>query len=256
RAPCSGIVLSRPPRRAAAASFGHFIREQTMRDMFSLAHAFTARWEGGLAEHPADPGGLTKYGVSMRWVQDLAREAREECLRLRRSCDGCVRPAAGDCAWQALDLDMDGDVDADDVRACTRAQAAALFRRHFWDRLACGRLPLPLAVTLYDGAVNMGPARAVRQLQSAMNLVGEAELEHWNPIAEDGLMGPKTRELAEALNGVDLAFRAARQSLRRREAFYRDLAVRRPSMKVFLQGWRNRVADLAAYLGELERGSF
>ena len=227
-----------------------------MRDMCSLAHAFTARWEGGLAEHPADPGGLTKYGVSMRWVQDLAREAREECLRLRRSCDGCVRPAAGDCAWQALDLDMDGDVDADDVRACTRAQAAALFRRHFWDRLACGRLPLPLAVTLYDGAVNMGPARAVRQLQSAMNLVGEAELEHWNPIAEDGLMGPKTRELAEALNGVDLAFRAARQSLRRREAFYRDLAVRRPSMKVFLQGWRNRVADLAAYLGELERGSF
>ncbi len=121
-----------------------------MRDMFSLAHAFTARWEGGLAEHPADPGGLTKYGVSMRWVQDLAREAREECLRLRRSCDGCVRPAAGDCAWQALDLDMDGDVDADDVRACTRAQAAALFRRHFWDRLACGRLPLPLAVPLYE----------------------------------------------------------------------------------------------------------
>ena len=227
-----------------------------MRDAFSLAHAFTARWEGGLSDHAADPGGLTNHGVSLRWVQDLAREAREECLRLARSCEGCLRPAAGDCAWRALDLDMDGDVDADDVRACTKAQAAALFRRHFWDRLGCAALPLPLSVTLYDGAVNMGPARAVRQMQRAMNLMGEAELDHWTPIAEDGVMGPKTRELAEALAGVDLAFRAARESLRLRETFYRDLAVRRPSMKAFLQGWRNRVAGLVSYLGELERGAF
>ena len=227
-----------------------------MRDAFSVAHSFTARWEGGLSDHPADPGGLTNHGVSLRWVQDLAREAREECLRLARSCDGCVRPASGDCAWQALDFDMDGDVDADDIRACTKAQAAALFRRHFWDKLGCGRLPLPLAVSLYDGAVNMGPARAVRQLQQAMNQVGEAELEHWSAIAEDGLMGPKTRDLAAALEEVDLAYRAARQSLRRRQAFYRELAARRPSMKAFLRGWRNRVAALADYLGELERGAF
>lgn len=227
-----------------------------MRDAFSLAHAFTARWEGGLSDHPADPGGLTNHGVSFRWVQDLAREAREECLRLGRSCDGCVRPAAGDCDWQALDLDMDGDVDADDIRACTKVQAAVLFRRHFWDKLACQRLPLPLAVCLYDGAVNMGPARAVRQLQQAMNQVGEAELGTWTPIAEDGLMGPRTRELAQALEEFDLAFRAARQALRRREAFYRELAARRPSMKAFLQGWRNRVAALADYLAGLERGAF
>ena len=65
---------------------------------------------------------------------------------------------------------MDGDVDADDIRACTRAQAAALFKRHFWDALGCAALPLPLAVTLYDGAVNMGPGRAVRQMQRGMNL--------------------------------------------------------------------------------------
>ena len=227
-----------------------------MRDAFSVAHAFTARWEGGLSDHPADPGGLTNHGVSLRFVQELAREAREECLRLARNCASCPRPAAGTCAWQSLDLDMDGDVDADDIRACTKAQAAALFRREFWDKLGCQRLPLPLGVTLYDGAVNMGPGRAVRQLQRAMNQVGEAELDLWSPIAEDGLIGPKTRELAEALAGVDLAFRAARQALRQREAFYRDLAARRPSMKAFLQGWRNRVGALADYLGELERGAF
>ncbi|MEG6593896.1 hypothetical protein V6C16_13145, partial [Desulfovibrio sp. 1188_IL3213] len=37
------------------------------------------------------------------------------------------------------------------------------------------------------------------------------------------------------------------------DAFYRDLAARRPSMQVFLNGWRNRVKALGQYLAELER---
>ena len=52
-----------------------------MPNLFDTAHAFTARWEGGLTDHPADPGGLTKYGVSLRWVQDLALQARQEWIR-------------------------------------------------------------------------------------------------------------------------------------------------------------------------------
>ena len=56
-----------------------------MPNLFDTAHAFTARWEGGLTDHPADPGGLTKYGVSLRWVQDLAQQARQECLRQKRA---------------------------------------------------------------------------------------------------------------------------------------------------------------------------
>jgi len=224
-----------------------------MSNAFQLAHAFTARWEGGLAEHPADPGGLTNYGVSLRWVQDLAEQARQECRRPSRDCGQCPPAQSAACHWHELDLDTDGDVDADDVRACTRAQAARLFRQHFWDKLDCRRLPLPLAVTLYDGAVNMGAPRAVRQLQQALNLTGEAELEHFSPIAGDGLMGPRTRELADALAETGLDWFAARQSLRLRETFYRDLAARRPSMKVFLEGWRRRVRALARYLAELER---
>ena len=48
-----------------------------MRDNFTLAHTFTARWEGGLSDHEADPGGITNHGISLRWVTDLARQARE-----------------------------------------------------------------------------------------------------------------------------------------------------------------------------------
>lgn len=48
-----------------------------MRDNFTLAHTFTARWEGGLSDHEADPGGITNHGISLRWVTDLARQAKE-----------------------------------------------------------------------------------------------------------------------------------------------------------------------------------
>ncbi len=224
-----------------------------MTAFFQTAHDFTARWEGGLSDHPADPGGLTKYGVSLRWVQDLARQAREDCLRQARSCDGCTDARTPKCGYHSLDMDTDGDVDSDDIRACTKAQAAALFKKHFWDKLGCSGLPLPLAVTLYDGAVNMGPARAVRQMQRGMNAVGEAELDAYAAIAEDGVMGPRTAQLAEALEQVGKHWFAARQILRLRDTFYRDLAARRPSMQVFLAGWRNRVKGMNQYLAELER---
>ncbi len=220
-----------------------------MADSFSLAHAFTEKWEGGLSHHPADPGGLTNHGISLRWVQDLVRQARQECLRQRRSCDGCSGAQAARCPSRTLDM----DVDADDIRACTKKQAAALFRAHFWDKTACAALPLPLAIVLYDGAVNMGAPRSVRHMQQAMNMIGEAHLDHFVAIAEDGRMGPRSIELARALAAVNLDWLTARAALRLRRAFYRSLAARRPDLKVFLAGWLNRANALENHLARQER---
>ena len=43
-----------------------------MADNFSIAHAFTAKWEGGLSDDAADSGGLTKFGVDLAMMQDIA----------------------------------------------------------------------------------------------------------------------------------------------------------------------------------------
>ncbi len=43
-----------------------------MSDNFHRAHAFTAHWEGGFSDHPADTGGLTAYGASLKFVQGIA----------------------------------------------------------------------------------------------------------------------------------------------------------------------------------------
>ncbi|MEG2173822.1 MAG: hypothetical protein RRY29_11295, partial [Desulfovibrionaceae bacterium] len=114
-------------------------------------------------------------------------------------------------------------------------------------------LPIPLAIVLYDGAVNMGAPRAVRQLQQAMNMVGDTHMDDFVPIAEDGINGVKTQDMADALEVSNLAFYAARQILRLREKFYRELVQRRADLKPFLQGWQNRCVALGNYLAQVER---
>lgn len=218
---------------------------------FKFAQQFTAQWEGGLVDHPADPGGITNHGVSLRWLRELAQE---ECRKQARTCDGSnAFGAQHSHSLSGIDFDRDGDVDADDIRACTKAQAAQLFKKHFWDATRCGKLPLALAVVLYDGAVNMGAPRAVRQLQQAMNQVAETHLDHHVPIAEDAINGAKTQEMAAALAESTLEFYTARQAVRLREKFYRELVQRRADLKPFLKGWQNRCTALLNYLAQLER---
>ena len=40
-------------------------------DVFEVAHTFTAHWEGGLDDDPRDPGGITHWGVCLRFLQEL-----------------------------------------------------------------------------------------------------------------------------------------------------------------------------------------
>lgn len=225
-----------------------------MKADFAQAHEFTAHWEGGLSDNPADPGGLTNHGISLRWVQSLVGLARKECLAVARSCDGCPDKNSPRCrAVQEYDLDMDGDVDAEDIRRCTKAEAARLFKKHFWDALHCQKLPAPLALVLYDSAVNLGAPRATSLLQQSCNAVGEALLDNFTPIAEDGCLGMRTRELAQALDEANLASYTARRLVHLREKFYQRLASSRPSMSVFLQGWRKRCHALLDYVAQKER---
>lgn len=198
---------------------------------FDTAHIFTARWEGGLSEHAADPGGVTNHGVSLRWLLQLSKENEDVA---------------------AYDFYPDGTLDASDIRACTKAQAAALMRRNFWEPLRCAELSPPLAVTLYDYAVNAGAARAVRLLQAACNMVGEACLERFIPLKEDGRCGAHTVRRCAELTEAGLSFYTARHCVRERRRFYGELTRRRADLQPFLKGWNNRCAALLNYLGKLE----
>lgn len=80
-----------------------------------------------------------------------------------------------------------------DLKTLTREAAIAIYRRDFWDALHLDLLPLPLAVALFDGAVNQGPGAARGFIRDLQGLLG---------MAPDGIIGPAT---AAACEGKDLA---------------------------------------------------
>ena len=167
--------------------------------------------EGGLADHKKDPGGVTNWGVSLRYLLS-------------------EKPSA--FAGIDLDIDNDGDVDADDVRAMPQATAIEIYRRGWWERYGYSRLLPPMDLKVFDTSINAGPGRAHRLLQEALNSLGTA-------LVVDGSLGPKTIAAANALNNKPLleAYRAQQAQ------FYRDLVASNPAQfGGFLLGWLRRAA--------------
>lgn len=160
--------------------------------------------EGALSDDPNDPGLVTHWGISLRWLRSLG-------------------PMIGD-------LDGDGEVTEDDIRGLTREQAIELYREKFWDpRYA--EMPDGVASKVFDAAVNMGPSAAHRLLQEALRELG------FN-LAVDGVLGPMTMDAVKTADWYDLLreFRAA-QSYR-----YARLAIANPNLQTFLRGWLRRAA--------------
>lgn len=193
----------------------------TSLDVFNAAQQFTAKWEGGLSDHPADTGGLTRYGVSLQFLKSLGVPAG--------------------------DLNGDGVIDRRDVMEVTKTVAKRLFFREFWETPGIDELPSLISVCAYDFAVNSGPGRAAIVLQQSINAwMGQTVI-----AKAAGNFGPKTR-----LYSLNIA-ESRRQEpfcqiyIDRRSDFLRKIVERNPSQKVFLKGWLNRTTDLKRYIVRL-----
>ena len=179
--------------------------------------------EGGYVNHPADRGGATKYGISLRF---LVAEGK-----IDRDADG----------FYDYDLDMDGDIDGADIAALTIDHARALYRRCFWDREHCESYPRPLGEMLFDQAGNGGAKAARKLLQSAINKALKS-----NKLKVDGAIGAKTEAALDVVLkspsiGMSRLVTAFREAAADR---YRAIAAANPSQKVFLNGWLRRANEL------------
>ncbi|WP_022726800.1 glycoside hydrolase family 108 protein [Fodinicurvata sediminis] len=108
-----------------------------MQPGFDDALAFVLDWEGGgaVTDDPADPGGTTRWGISLRFYRRLHPDA-----------------------------------EADDIRGLEESEAVALYREHFWQAQNCQDLPPPLALLVFDMGVNCPPEVTVRALQQALRV--------------------------------------------------------------------------------------
>jgi lysozyme family protein len=102
---------------------------------FQAAVRLVLEFEGGgrVVSHPKDPGGLTKYGISLKAHPELG-------------------PAG--------------------IRSLTEEAAIGIYRKDYWEALGLNRFPPELALPLFDAAVNLGVANAARVFQKALGRLG------------------------------------------------------------------------------------
>jgi lysozyme family protein len=173
-------------------------------DVFPTVLRELLRHEGGLVDHPADPGGVTNWGISLRFatgVGDLDRDGRSD-----------------------LDVDGDGDVDRDDIVSLPVDRAASVYEQVFWRGCRCPEMPAAVAVLVFDAAVNQGRGPAIALLQRALR------------VADDGKVGPVTLgALRRSDPGPLLADYVARRAQRYAETRGFD---------TFGLGWMRRLAAM------------
>jgi len=109
-----------------------------------------------------------------------------------------------------------------DIKALTLDDAKAIYRRDYWDRAQCERLPPALAFQVFDGAVNSGIGTSIRWLQAAAG------------VAQDGNVGPLT---IRAVGDKDPALMIARYNGARLQ-FMSSLS----TWDGFGRGWARRIA--------------
>lgn len=182
-----------------------------MKSVSQIAQAIVAR-EGGFVNDPDDPGGATKYGVTIHTMRRLG-----------------------------LDLDRDGDVDVADVRLLTRVQAVDIFIRHYFKKPRIDLLPASLQANVFDMYVNAG-GNAVKILQRLLPEFGE-------PVIIDGALGPKTAAAAVRAYKKAGAYLDDAYGIARRDYYFR-LADRRVASRKYARtraggkgGWIRRAEE-------------
>lgn len=119
--------------------------------------------EGGYVNDPADAGGPTNFGISLRFLK-----------------------GTGDISF---DMDHDGDIDIDDIKKLSPGDAMRAYKKYFWDPLRLDELKnASLCLQVFDHSINAGSRSAVKILQ----LVSGCK--------PDGLIGPKTIAAANTFN--------------------------------------------------------
>lgn len=174
-------------------------------DAFEVGLKQVLKWEGGLSDVAADPGGLTKYGISIKFAGSIH-----------------------------LDLDRDGKTTKADIHLITPAIARDIYNRYFWLKSSAHDLPDSWAVAHFDAAVNLGPGRAVRMLQKGLNMVVRPK------IAVDGGYGQKTAAAVDAAMRAKGERAVLQEMLARRGEWYAGLDTLDDT---FGLGWMRRLVD-------------
>src|SRR6185437_2259273 len=163
-----------------------------MRQNFPASVKLVLRSEGGFVDNLADPGGATNLGIT------------------RATLSNWLRHPASVADVQSLSVDT----------------AMAIYQANYWTAIKGDSLPLGIDYAVFDYAVNSGPGRAAKDLQSVLG------------VAVDGIIGPVTLAAAAKAEPVGVINALCDARL----AFLKSLY----NWPTFGAGWSTRVAAVRA----------
>ncbi len=177
----------------------------------AIAESILAR-EGGYVNDPDDPGGATKFGVTIGTLRRLG-----------------------------IDLTGDRKVGIADLRAMTPERARDIYIRDYFYRPRLDKLPDVLQASVFDMYVNAG-GNAVKILQRLLRDMGHR-------VVVDGLIGPQTLRAAELVFDEAPDHIADAYGIARRNYYY-SLADRRRASRKYARrrdggkgGWIKRAEE-------------
>ena len=164
-----------------------------MRDNFDKCFELMLAHEGGYVDHPKDPGGRTNLGVTQRvWEEWMGRPVSEK-----------------------------------EMKALTPTMVKPLYKRKYWDAVRADDLVAGVDYAVFDVAVNSGPGRAIKFLQSCVG------------ATPDGGFGSITMGLVRKAQDENTAELIAKYSDTRLQ-FLKSLK----TWSTFGKGWERRVNEV------------
>ena len=165
-----------------------------MQNIKNMAKAIVQR-EGGYVFHPNDPGGATKYGVTLATLRQLG-----------------------------LDINDDQIIDEQDVKDLSSEKAVDIYFEHYFNKPNISLLPDIVHENVFDMYVNSG-RRAVRLFQQLLCDMGSL-------ISVEGEIGPQTQKAGKRLaqaapDHLNDAYAIVRRN------YYLSLGDERPRLRKF-----------------------
>jgi len=156
------------------------------------------RWEGGFVDDPSDHGGATNMGVTI-------------------------------ATWKQVgyDKDGDGDIDVDDIRLLTRADATIVLKKFYWDRWKA------------DQILNQSVANILVDWVWSSGKWGIIIPQRLLSVSQDGIVGSQTITALNSQNQQQFFTKVMGERVK----FILDLIRRDPSQGRFKKGWLNRLND-------------